>query len=277
MSKGGSRQAAQTVTSYNVPDYILSNQEEVFQRAREFSPEVYQGARFAPTNPYEQQQIQALSDFGMSQGARQYQDVIGGLLGSNIGSPDLLRAEYERDLSPAYLNQVIQDRVADVTGDVTSRYAGSGRLGSAAFGQAFGRGIGQAVAPLLAQQEMAEAERRANLANQIIQAERGQAGLQAEVAGMIPTAQNLLLQQMGATGTAGELQRAIDERTIQAEQARIAEENAARASELNALLSAAGAATTGIGQTTTSYQPTGGTTGGLLGAGLIARTLMGLS
>ena len=59
MSKGSSRPATQ-VTSYQIPDYVTQNQEEVFNAARNFNPQVYQGARFADVNPYETQQIMGL-------------------------------------------------------------------------------------------------------------------------------------------------------------------------------------------------------------------------
>ena len=183
-----------------------------------------------------------------------------------IGSPVLLRQEFERDLSPAFLDRVIQDRLSDTTNQITSQYARAGRLGSDAFGTALGRGIGSAVAPVLAQQEMAEADRRRQLAQAISDTERQAGALQLTAAGVAPTAQDLQLQRLQALGQAGALERARGMLPIDAEQARIAEENAAAQARLNAMLSAAGVSVP-AGQTTVSTQPRPGIGSTILGAG----------
>ncbi len=273
MSKG--RSSTQQVTSYNIPPELMQTQQEVFQRARDFSPQVFTGDRFAQVNPFEAQQLQTLADFGADRTSiNQAQNVIGGLLGSGVGSPDLLRQELNRDLGSNYLNRVIDDRLADTVNDITSRFALSGRLGSDAMGDALGRGIGSAVAPILAENERAEAQRRQGLAQAIIDAERGQVGTELNIASALPQLQNLELQRLSALGTAGDIQRTMDERSILADRERIAEENAAELARLNALLAAGGQGNLGIGSTTTQFGSAPPIGDSILGAGLLARALL---
>tara|TARA_R100001591_G_scaffold79320_1_gene86586 strand:- start:370 stop:1242 length:873 start_codon:yes stop_codon:yes gene_type:complete len=269
MSKG--RSVSTTTQSVQIPDYLQNVQQEVFQAARDFQPEVFQGDRFAAVNPLEQAQLERLQQFGQDSGLiADTSGAVGNLLSGTIGQPTLLQQEFERDLSPEFLDQVIRDRIADQTDAITSQYSMAGRLGSDAFGSALGRGIGTAVAPLLADQQRFEADRRAQLAGQISDAERLAGALQLQGIGAVPSVQNLELQRIQGLGSAGELQRQMDTRSIVAEQARIAEENEAERQRLNALLQAAGAGEVGIGQVTTQQTPGGGIGSTLLGAGLLA-------
>jgi len=275
MSKGSTTRTTQTSTPI-IPGYLQTAQEGAFGAASAFAPQVYEGARYVEPTPFEQQQLSALGQFGGGQGIIPgVEQAVGGVLAGGVGAPTLLQQEYERDLSPAYLEQVIQDRLSDVTGDITSQYAMGGRLGSAAFGTALGRGIGSSIAPLLAQQEVADAERRAQLASQISEAERQAGALQLTAAGVAPTAQDLQLQRLQALGQAGALERATGMLPIEAEQARIAEENAAAQARLNAMLSAAGVSVP-AGQTIVSQEPRPGIGTTLLGAGTLLSGIGGL-
>jgi len=266
MSKGSKTRTTQTSTPI-IPEYLQTAQEGAFTAAQEFAPQVYQGERYVDPTPFEQQQLAALGQFGGGQGIIPgVEQAVGGVLAGGVGAPTLLQQEYERDLSPAYLEQVIQDRLSDVTGDITSQYAMGGRLGSAAFGTALGRGIGSSIAPLLAQQEVADAERRAQLASQISEAERQAGALQLTAAGVAPTAQDLQLQRLQALGQAGAIERARGMLPIEAEQARIAEENAAAQARLNAMLSAAGV-NIPVGTSVTATEPRPGIGSTILGAG----------
>lgn len=275
MSKGSTTRTTQTSTPI-IPEYLQTAQEGAFSAAQEFAPQVYQGARYVEPTPFEQQQLSALGQFGGGEGIIPgVEQAVGGVLAGGVGAPTLLQQEYERDLSPAYLEQVIQDRLSDVTGDITSQYAMGGRLGSSAFGTALGRGIGSSIAPLLAQQEVADAERRAQLASQISEAERQAGALQLTAAGVAPTAQDLQLQRLQALGQAGALERATGMLPIEAEQARIAEENAAAQARLNAMLSAAGVSVP-MGTTVTATEPKPGIGTTLLGAGSLLSGIGGL-
>lgn len=275
MSKGSTTRTTQTSTPI-IPEYLQTAQEGAFGAASAFEPQVYQGARYVEPTPFEQQQLAALGAFGGGEGIIPgVEQAVGGVLAGGVGAPTLLQQEYERDLSPAYLEQVIQDRLSDVTGDITSQYAMGGRLGSAAFGTALGRGIGSSIAPLLAQQEVADAERRAQLASQISEAERQAGALQLTAAGVAPTAQDLQLQRLQALGQAGALERATGMLPIEAEQARIAEENAAAQARLNAMLSAAGVSVP-MGTTVTATEPRPGIGTTLLGAGSLLSGIGGL-
>lgn len=275
MSKGSTTRTTQTSTPI-IPEYLQTAQEGAFGAASAFEPQVYQGARYVEPTPFEQQQLAALGAFGGGEGIIPgVEQAVGGVLAGGVGAPTLLQQEYERDLSPAYLEQVIQDRLSDVTGDITSQYAQGGRLGSAAFGTALGRGIGSSIAPLLAQQEVLDAERRAQLASQISEAERQAGALQLTAAGVAPTAQDLQLQRLQALGQAGALERATGMLPIEAEQARIAEENAAAQARLNAMLSAAGVSVP-AGQTIVSQEPRPGIGTSLLGVGSILSGIGGL-
>jgi hypothetical protein len=272
MSKG--RSVSTTTQSVQIPEYLQNVQQEVFDAARGFNPEVFQGDRFAPVNPFETQQLEQLAEFGGDTGLiADATGAVSGLLSGQLGQPTLLQQEYDRQINPEFLDQVIRDRIADETNAITSQYSAAGRLGSDAFGSALGRGITTAVAPLLAEQENFEAQRRAQLAGQISDAERLAGGLQLQGIGAVPTAQNLQLQRIEGLGAAGDLQRTIDTRDIVAEQARIAEENEAERQRLNALLQAAGAGEVGIGTTTTQQEPGGGLGSSLLGLGLLGTGL----
>lgn len=276
MSKGSTTRTTQTSTPI-IPEYLQTAQEGAFSAASAFAPQVYQGARYVEPTPFEQQQLAALGAFGGGQGIIPgVEQAVGGVLAGGVGAPTLLQQEYERDLSPAYLEQVIQDRLSDVTGDITSQYAMGGRLGSAAFGTALGRGIGSSIAPLLAQQEVADAERRAQLASQISEAERQAGALQLTAAGVAPTAQDLQLQRLQALGQAGALERATGMLPIEAEQARIAEENAAAQARLNAMLSAAGV-NIPVGTSVTATEPRPGIGTSLLGVGSILSGIGGIT
>jgi len=278
MSKGRSTSTQTTTQIPVIPEYLQEAQDAAFSAAQGFQPQVYQGARFAPQNVYETQQIEGLGAFGGDMDrVGQYGGAISSILGGGIGSPDLLRQQYEADYGGGYLDQVISDRLADVTGDITSQYSRAGRLGSDAFGTALGRGIGSSIAPILAQQENIEAQRRAGLAAGITDAERMAAGLQLQAAGQIPQVQALDLQRLGALGAAGELERTMATRDIVAQQQAIAEQTAADQARLNALLAAAGAGTVGIGQTSTatSLEPPPSFASTLLGIGSIASGLGG--
>lgn len=278
MSKGSSgRTTTTTISNPVIPDYLQSIQQDAFDAARGFNPEVFAGDRFAPQNPFEVQQLEALGAFGADTAPiDQFQDVVGGIAMGNVGAPDLLMQEYERDVGSDFLNRVIDDRLADTTNRLTSQFSRAGRLGSDAFGTALGRGIGTAVAPILAQNERAEAQRRASLANTIANAERQAAALQLSAAGQIPVGQQLNVQRIAGLGTAGELQRAQDTRPIAAEQQRIAEQTEADRQRLNALLSAAGAGNVGIGTTATQVEPSQGSIAqSLTGLGLLASGIGG--
>ena len=270
MSKG--RSTTTTTQMPVIPDYLQGMQQEAFTAAREFSPEVFQGARFAPQNPFEAQQIQALSDFGgNAANIGQFGDAISNIIGGGIGGSDLLRQQFDTPIDSQFLNQAINNRIADVTDSVTSQYARGGRLGS----DALGRGIGVAVAPTLAQQANIDAQRRDRLAAQIPTADIAGSQLQLRAAAQIPTLSALDLQRIGATGAAGELQRTADTRPIVADLQRIEQENLAEQARLNALLAAAGAGTVGIGQSQTSLEPPPSFAQTLLGVGSIASGLGG--
>lgn len=274
MSKG--RSTTTTTQMPIIPDYLQGMQQEAFTAAREFSPEVFQGARFAPQNPFEAQQIQALSDFGgNAANVGQFGETISNIIGGGIGGSDLLRQRFDTPIDSQFLNQAINNRIADVTDSVTSQYARANRLGSDAFGDALGRGIGIAIAPTLAQQENIDAQRRDRLAAQIPAADIAGSQLQLRAAAQLPTVSALDLQRIGATGAAGELQRTADTRPIVADLQRIEQENLAEQARLNALLAAAGAGTVGIGQSQTSLEPPPSFAQTLLGVGSIASGLGG--
>lgn len=267
MSKGSNRTT--TTSTPIIPEYLQTAQEAAFSAARDFSPEVYQGQRFVPQTPFEQQSLQGFGQFGGGAGNVQaLEGAVGNILAGGIGSPNLLREQYQRDLSPEYMNQVIQDRISDATNSITSQYARGGRLGSDAFGQALGRGIGSSVAPILAQQEVANAQRQAGLAGAITDAERQAAQLQLQAGGVAPTAQDLQLQRLQALSQAGAMERAVGQLPIQAAQQQIVDENARRQAQLNALLSAGGISVP-MGTTTVGTEPGVGLGQTLLGAGTL--------
>ena len=279
MSKGSGRSATTTTTSIPViPEYLQDIQQDAFSASRDFSPEVYQGERFAPQNIYETQQIEGLGSFGnTSDNISQYGNTLTNILGGGIGSPDLLRQQFNTPIDGQYLDQVINNRLSDVTNNITSQYAMGGRLGSDAFGTALGRGIGAAVAPTLAQQENLQAQRQDRLAAGITDADRLAAGLQLSAAGQIPQLQALDLQRLGALGAAGELERTAGTRPIVGQQQAIMEQNAAEQARLNALLAAAGAGSVGIGTTQTGMeqQPPTSFAQTLLGLGSVASGIGG--
>ena len=270
MSKGSSGRTTTTRQIPVIPDYLQTAQTEAFQAARDFSPEVFQGDRFVPVSDLERQQISALTDFGQGPGViSDLEGAIGNIVQGGIGAPTLLQQQFDQDLGSSYLDRVIDDRISDVRDNLTSQFSRAGRLGSDAFGTALGRGIGTAVAPILAQRDFDEAQRRDRLAGAITDAERQAAELQLRAGTVAPTAQDLQLQRLQGLGQAAALERAGATLPIDAEQQRIAEQNLADQARLNALLSAAGI-NLGAGTETTSIAPRQGIGSSLLGLGSLA-------
>ena len=269
MSKG-TRQSTQT-TSTQIPQYLQDAQQQVFDSAEAFDPQIYTGDRYAAENPYETQTMESLYNFGNQPGlAPDIQNTISGLLGGNVGNSDMLREQYGRDMSSQYFDQMINDRIAQQTNDITSQYAQGGRLGSDAFGNALGRGIGSSVAPLLADNEYKDAQRQMQLAGMISDADRMAAGLQLQAAGLAPTAQTLELQRIGGLEQAGLQRRTMDTLDITGQQQAIAEANEAERQKLNALLSAAGVNNLPTTNTQVTQSPGTGLAQTLLGIGSAA-------
>ena len=253
MSKG-TRQSTQT-TSTQIPQYLQDAQQQVFDSAEAFDPQIYTGDRYAAENPYETQTMESLYNFGNEPGlAPDIQNTISGLLGGNVGNSDMLREQYGRDMSSQYFDQMINDRIAQQTNDITSQYAQGGRLGSDAFGNALGQGIGSSIAPLLADNEYKDAQRQMQLAGAISDTDRMAAGLQLQAAGVAPTAQQMYMQQIAAMEQAGNQQRSLDMMPIAAQQSLLSDQNAIETAKLNALLSAAGVGNVPTTQTVTGQE-----------------------
>jgi hypothetical protein len=253
MSKG-TKQSTST-TSTQIPQYLQDAQQQVFDSAETFDPQIYTGERYAPENPYETQTMESLYNFGNQPGlAPEIENTISGLLGGNVGNSDMLREQYGRDMSSQYFDQMINDRIAQQTNDITSQYAQGGRLGSDAFGNALGQGIGSSIAPLLADNEYKDAQRQMQLAGAISDTDRMAAGLQLQAAGVAPTAQQMYMQQIAAMEQAGNQQRSLDMMPIAAQQSLLSDQNAIETAKLNALLSAAGVGNVPTTQTVTGQE-----------------------
>jgi hypothetical protein len=254
MSKGSSRPTVSTQTT-TIPQYLQDAQQQVFDSANSFDPQLYTGERYAPENPYETQTMESLYNFGNQPGlAPEIENTISGLLGGNVGNSDMLREQYGRDMSSQYFDQMINDRIAQQTNDITSQYAQGGRLGSDAFGNALGQGIGSSIAPLLADNEYKDAQRQMQLAGAISDTDRMAAGLQLQAAGVAPTAQQMYMQQIAAMEQAGNQQRSLDMMPIAAQQSLLSDQNAIETAKLNALLSAAGVGNVPTTQTVTGQE-----------------------
>lgn len=270
MSKGSSGRTTTTTQMPVIPGYLQDAQTQAFQAARDFSPEVFTGDRFVPVSDLERQQISALSDFGQGSGViSDLEGAIGNIVQGGIGAPTLLQQQFATNIGADNLNRVIDDRLSDVRNNITSQYSRAGRLGSDAFGTALGRGIGTAVAPILAQRDLQEVDRLDRLAGGITDAERQAAELQLRAGTLAPTAQDLQLQRLQGLGQAAALQRAGATLPIDAEQQRIAEQNLADQARLNALLSSAGISL-GTGTSTSTTEPRQGFGSTLLGIGSVA-------
>jgi hypothetical protein len=254
MSKGSSRPTVSTQTT-TIPQYLQDAQQQVFDSANSFDPQLYTGERYAPENPYETQTMESLYNFGNQPGlAPEIENTISGLLGGNVGNSDMLREQYGRDMSSQYFDQMINDRIAQQTNDITSQYAQGGRLGSDAFGNALGQGIGSSIAPLLADNEYKDAQRQMQLAGAISDTDRMAAGLQLQAAGVAPTAQQMYMQQIAAMEQAGNQQRSLDMMPIAAQQSLLSDQNAIETAKLNALLSAAGVGNVPTTETVTGQE-----------------------
>ena len=259
MGKGGS--TVQTTTQ-EIPGFIQDQVKQVFGEVENFTPSsaiVPEVAEFTPNQTSAQTLIKNLATGSP-------------LAGSKTALDNILTGEFSVS---APLQTLLDDTLSKTVNNVTSQYSSAGRLGSDAFGDALGRGIGVAVAPTLAQQANIDAQRRDRLAAQIPTADIAGSQLQLRAAGQLPTLSALDLQRIGATGAAGELQRTADTRPIVADLQRIEQENLAEQARLNALLAAAGAGTVGIGQSQTSLAPPPSFASTLLGIGSIASGLGG--
>lgn len=253
MSKGSSPSVSTQTTT--IPQYLQDAQQKVFDSANAFDPQLYTGDRFAAENPYETQTMESLYNFGNQPGlAPDIQNTISGLLGGNVGNSDMLREQYDRDMSSQYFDQMINDRIAQQTNDITSQYAQGGRLGSDAFGNALGQGIGSSVAPLLADNEYKDSQRQMQLAGAISDTDRMAAGLQLQAANVAPNVQAMDMQRIAAMEQAGNQQRAMDMMPIAAEQSLLSDQNAIETAKLNALLSAAGVGNVPTTQTVTGQE-----------------------
>ena len=219
--------------------------------AQNFTPQVYDGQRVADLDPLQLAQrdlLGGLTDIpDYITGA---QNTISGLLGPNSTVTSALTGLAQEQTNPL-LQTMLDSAIGDARNAATSQYAGSGRLGSAAFGDALGEGITQAAAPILQSNLQADRDRQ-------LKAALGLGDVQLEATAQADDMLGLTSGIAGLLGEAGGINRNYEQSLLDAEKQAIAEGNAAELNRLNALMQAAGLASsnfTTTGTETGTYKP----------------------
>lgn len=204
--------------------------EKTYMAGLQQRPDVYTGQRVAGFNPMQQQYFGAAQQFAGAPSAGE--QAVGGIASGAQGiNTSALQEQYGYQSTP-YVQQQAQDAAQQALSGITSRYAGAGRLGSGAFGEAAGRGVTAAMAPVLSQAAQADAQRRASLASQLAGYSQSGLGLQLQSA---PMAQQMELQRLQTLGGVGGQQQALEQAQLEANQQAVAEQNAAQMGYLNQL------------------------------------------
>ena len=181
------------------------------------------------------------------------QGAISGLLGPNSAVTSALTGLTQEQTNPL-LQTMLDSAIGDARNAATSQYAGSGRLGSAAFGDALGEGITQAAAPILQSNLQADRDRQ-------LKAALGLGNVQLEATAQADDMLGLTSGIAGLLGEAGGINRGYEQSLLDAQQRAVDEGNAAELNRLNALLQTAGMAS---GNFTTTGTDTETKTPGLL-------------
>lgn len=207
MGKGGG--GSTTVQTQEIPDFVKNMVTESFGIAKGFNPSsdvVPSVAGFTPTQTTAQNLITGLATSDPFSASKSVvDDVLTGQF--NISDP---------------LQRVLDDTLSKTVNNVTSTYAGSGRLGSNAFGTALGEGIASGVAPTLASALDTDAARKLS------------------AVGLAPALANAELGLFGALAGVGAEERALDQSLLNLPAARTSAENAATQQRINNILAAVG-------------------------------------
>jgi hypothetical protein len=251
------KSSKQTTTSVNqrLPDGMEAANTAAYQAgldaAKNFDVQVYDGKRVADMDGLTLDAIDLISQLKNTPsyitGA---QDTVSGLLGSDSSAIKTL-TRLSNDQSSPYLQTMLDTAIGDATNDATSTYAGSGRLGSAAFGNALGRGVTDAAAPILQENLQADLDRQLNAATGLADVQLTAAGMADEMLGLTGTVAGLL-------SDAGKVSSDYEQSLLDADMSFINELNSAELTELNALMQAAGLASsnfTTTGTETSTYKP----------------------
>lgn len=252
---GKSSKQTTTSTTQRLPDGVEPANTAAYtaalNAAQNFTPQVYDGQRVADLDPLQLAQrdlLGGLTDIpDYITGA---QNTISGLLGPNSTVTSTLTGLAQEQTNPL-LQTMLDSAIGDARNAATSQYAGSGRLGSAAFGDALGEGITQAAAPILQSNLQADRDRQ-------LKAALGLGNVQLEATAQADDMLGLTSGIAGLLGEAGDINRNYEQSLLDAEQQAIAEGNAAELNRLNALMQAAGMASnnfTTTGTETSTYKP----------------------
>jgi len=251
------KSSKQTTTSVNqrLPAGMEAANTAAYQAGldavKNFDVQVYDGKRVADMDGLTLDAIDLISQLKNTPsyitGA---QDTVSGLLGSDSSAIKTL-TRLSNDQSSPYLQTMLDTAIGDATNDATSTYAGSGRLGSAAFGNALGRGVTDAAAPILQENLQADLDRQLNAATGLADVQLTAAGMADEMLGLTGTVAGLL-------SDAGKVSSDYEQSLLDADMSYISELNSAELTELNALMQAAGLASsnfTTTGTNTQTYKP----------------------
>ena len=251
------KSSKQTTTSVNqrLPAGMEAANTAAYQAgldaAKNFDVQVYDGKRVADMDGLTLDAIDLISQLKNTPsyitGA---QDTVSGLLGSDSSAIKTL-TRLSNDQSSPYLQTMLDTAIGDATNDATSTYAGSGRLGSAAFGNALGRGVTDAAAPILQENLQADLDRQLSAATGLADVQLTAAGMADEMLGLTGTVAGLL-------SDAGKVSSDYEQSLLDADMSFINELNSAELTELNALMQAAGLASsnfTTTGTETSTYKP----------------------
>lgn len=278
-----------------------------FEATSSFDPVAYDGPAMADFSPLQNAAIASASNLVnrpdyINQAENTFTDIASGNLSTSLDplssqlgqqnmATGLLGQLATTNTTNPYLEQQIGNAISGAVDKATSQYALGGRLGSDSFGGALGAGITSAAAPVLAQNLQQDRANQLNaaqalgrisgddLSRNLTIGQNLVSGAQTNLANQLDAARSLpgLLgfdqSRIGILQDLGAMQQAPAQAAIDAERARVAEQNALDQNQINALLAASGMGQGMFGTTTTQ---TGGGPSGLqsgLGGALAGASL----
>lgn len=325
MSKGPKT----TKVKQDVPKFVEDQIRLAFRRANEFQPDVYEGDRVAGFTPDQQRYMGDVRAY--TSGPSQYASAVdavnqigSGQLGADTsglaalanagvdssGIDNMIGRQNQAigmmqntDIGTTpYLERALSDAANQATDNYASMFARAGRLGSGAFGDSLGRGVTNALAPILQANLQQDANRRLqaaqsigqfagqdmardlSAASQISQLAQADLARQAQIANQLagysqeglaqrlnaarlaPVMQDMDVARMNLLGQIGDAQQGMAQAQLAAAAQQIADRNSALQTRLANIANATGLGNVTVGRTESVNDP-GAFMQGLLGIG----------
>lgn len=263
--------------------------QSAFEATDSFNPMAYSGPAMADFSPL---QTAALTNAGnlvsrpnyIDQAQNTFTDLASGNVGVDVGTQNLatglLGQLATTETTNPYLEQQVANAVSGAVDKATSQYALGGRLGSDSFGGALGAGITSAAAPILAQNlqqdranQLSAAQALGRVSGDDLSRDLSIGNLRLQAAQALPGLLSADQSRIGTLQDLGAMQQAPAQAAIDAERARVAEQNVLDQNRINALLGASGMGQGMFGTTTTQTGGGPSTLSNALGGALTGATL----